>query len=581
MASAVEELQFRAVRSPRAPRRSSGDTWIRVLQSACPRRRHRPASAQAPCSKLALITKEKGDGSIKRRVIIDLFRSGGNARARVPERIILPRCTDVTDSMRRLWHLRELRLAEHDPLDDIRDEDSDDSEDGMELVGADLADAYCHFGVANDELRNCLAPALEEDEILIFCAMLFGFKGAPLIMGRLSAALARLWQSMIMRDGELQLYMDDPLFGLVGPRSRRRGVLAMLLYTAAAMGVNLAYHKGERGLRLCWIGVQLELVLSSAMLLLTVPDKVIKELLAKLAAWKGKGMIAFRDLRATTGKLSWMAGIIPRIRWVVSIMYAVVASVESDIKTGVEKARASARTDKRIKEGLVAVKNIELPRIWLQAFLEQSQVWLLRKEPLVKRSPEWLVVTDASPWGLGAILAIADMDHKVFEPTAALTATVDQNLADFLGVQFGEAASQGTLEALALVLAVHVWRDKLRGSSVLIRSDSVVALAIVKKLAAGSPALNYLGACLAWDLELNSIFKLVGHHLSGFLNVEADWLSRPSKQQSEDRPESIRSMKVKTVTPDLSSWFPFPSPGAQASLWGSSTENVHSVFAHL
>ena len=74
-------------------------------------------------------------------------------------------------------------------------------------MGADLADAYCHFGVANEELKNCLAPVLEEDEILVFCAMLFGFKGAPLVMGRLSAALARLWQSMMMRDGELQLYI--------------------------------------------------------------------------------------------------------------------------------------------------------------------------------------------------------------------------------------------------------------------------------------------------------------------------------------------------------------------------------------
>ena len=74
-------------------------------------------------------------------------------------------------------------------------------------MGADLADAYCHFGVANEELKNCLAPVLEEDEILVFCAMLFGVKGAPLVMGRLSAALARLWQSMMMRDGELQLYI--------------------------------------------------------------------------------------------------------------------------------------------------------------------------------------------------------------------------------------------------------------------------------------------------------------------------------------------------------------------------------------
>ena len=41
------------------------------------------------------------------------------------------------------------------------------------------------------------------------------------------------------------------LLGIVGPRVRRRGVLAMLFYTAAAMGVKRAYHKGERCLRLC------------------------------------------------------------------------------------------------------------------------------------------------------------------------------------------------------------------------------------------------------------------------------------------------------------------------------------------
>ena len=138
--------------------------------------------------------------------------------ARVPERIVLPRCTDFTESV-----LKDERMQEKDPLGDLEPE-TEDEDEGIEMVGADLSDAYCHFGVASQELKNCLAPALEEDEILVFCAVLFGFKGAPLIMGRLSAALARLWQSMIMRDGELQLYMDDPLFALIGPKSRRRGV---------------------------------------------------------------------------------------------------------------------------------------------------------------------------------------------------------------------------------------------------------------------------------------------------------------------------------------------------------------------
>ena len=153
---------------------------------------------------------------------------------------------------------------------------------------------------------------------------------------------------MIMKDGELQLCMDEPLFAILGPKGRRRGVLAMLLYTAAAMGVQLAFHKGERRLQICWIGVQLEIAVNQAMLLLTVPGKVVKELLAKMKEWKGKGVIAFRG--------PWTAGIIPRMRWLVSILYAVVASVEADEKAGLEASRAASRTDTRPKLGLVPAK---------------------------------------------------------------------------------------------------------------------------------------------------------------------------------------------------------------------------------
>ena len=56
-------------------------------------------------SKLALIVKEKGDGTIKRRIIIDLLCSGGNDRARVP-------CSDFTESARRLWKVKNVRLQE-------------------------------------------------------------------------------------------------------------------------------------------------------------------------------------------------------------------------------------------------------------------------------------------------------------------------------------------------------------------------------------------------------------------------------------------------------------------------------------
>ena len=42
-------------------------------------------------SKMAIILKTKEDGSIKRRIIVDLRRSGANSRPVAPQRIVLPR----------------------------------------------------------------------------------------------------------------------------------------------------------------------------------------------------------------------------------------------------------------------------------------------------------------------------------------------------------------------------------------------------------------------------------------------------------------------------------------------------------
>ena len=89
-----------------------------------------------------------------------------------------------------------------------------------------------------------------------------------------------------------------------------------------------------------------------------------------MASWKGKGVIACKDLRSIAGTLLWLVGIVPRVCWEVSILYAVVALVESDAKQGLEAARARA--------GLVAVKRNRVAGLWLL-------------------DPEWLVVADASP----------------------------------------------------------------------------------------------------------------------------------------------------------------------------------------
>eukprot|EP00438_Fugacium_kawagutii_P013978 Skav200729 [mRNA] locus=scaffold274:51612:55414:+ [translate_table: standard] len=94
-------------------------------------------------SRLALILKEKPEGGVKRRVVVDLLRSGGNGRAATPERIVLPRVLDVTTMAR--------EMAAQAPQGTT-----------AEFVMFDFKDAFCHYPVARQELANCLAPASKD-----------------------------------------------------------------------------------------------------------------------------------------------------------------------------------------------------------------------------------------------------------------------------------------------------------------------------------------------------------------------------------------------------------------------------------
>ena len=90
-------------------------------------------------SKLGLIVKKKEDGSTKRRIIIDLKRSGGNNKAYLPERLVLPRPVDAIAMMRRMH-------ASHN-------QETDPQEKVMELVMIDISDAYMHLAAPRPTQR--------------------------------------------------------------------------------------------------------------------------------------------------------------------------------------------------------------------------------------------------------------------------------------------------------------------------------------------------------------------------------------------------------------------------------------------
>ena len=188
-------------------------------------------------SKMALILKEKEDGSVKRRIILDMRRSFGNSRSKVDERIVLPRLSDVVTMLQDIWRRRGGAKAKR------RDTNTDD----FEFYLIDLSDAFCHLGVLKNELRHCVTPDEHDRDALVWCAMLFGYRAAPLLMGRLSSALGRLLQSLVCPEiTQLQVYVDDILVAALRDRVTREAQLAMLLYTAAAFGVQISLKKGRK-----------------------------------------------------------------------------------------------------------------------------------------------------------------------------------------------------------------------------------------------------------------------------------------------------------------------------------------------
>ena len=506
-------------------------------------------------SKLGLIVKVKENGTKKRRIIIDLRRSGGNRKAKLPERLVLPRPADAIAMLRRMHAANGATVRPQDKV--------------MELVMIDVSDAYMHLAVAEEEKGHCLAPALDGDHWLLFVALLFGYKTAPLTWSRVAALVARLAQSIIPADrGMHQVYLDDSLWALRGTLASRNSTLACVLTTMAALGLRLSLAKGERAAAVTWIGVNFKLVAPDYdYLLVTLPEKFMDELQKQLQSWEGKGMIGGTELRKAAGRVAWLAGVLPRARWVTASLYAALYSHEEDVAAGKEAERRAQRTDGRQKDHLIPVKRVERARVWLIAYLAAAKERPIRKFCLYKSGKaEVTIMTDASPQGLGAILIV---NGRATKALASPVGTLD---AKQLGFALGESSSQGLVETLAILVALKHWGKLLTTVSVAlnVQSDSVTALAMTQRFSNSSPGLNFLGAELAVECEALGLADLKPIHLPGTANKEADFLSRPDCWATTPLPEALAGIQIETPAERTTEWYRLRPPGPDEADWQGS-----------
>ena len=177
-----------------------------------------------------------------------------------------------------------------------------------------------------------------------------------------------------------------------------------------------------------------------------------------------------------------------------------------------------------------------------------------------------------------------EKDRSVLHLIEAVEAFISETEAALLEVEFGEAASQAVMEAYAVLRAMDLWGPKMRTRAMFIRSDSVVALGMAKKLSSPHSSLNFLAAeivlrsCCAW--RSSRFQKVAHHHLRGKWNQEAGWLSRLRERGDAPRPQGLAEVRLRRAPVWDASRFWLKPPGDRSAGDARFTPQ-NNIFDHI
>ena len=476
-------------------------------------------------SKLACLVKDiPGTEEKKRRLLVDLLRSGSNACATVPERGVLPRLSDAVGDIKRLAF-------------------ACGPGEFVDLLAVDVSDAFYAAGVDPREQR-WQAVVGPDGAIYVFSVLAMGSAAAPLIWGRIVAWLGRHTAGMFDPDKlRLQIFVDDPLFTARGTRPNRRRALSIAIIFWMSMGLAFSWRKRQLGCSVIWIGVQMDATKDE--ITLAVQARFVQKLLTEVRELRKLRSIPVKRMRSFVGGLTWMLVIIRWMRAWLSPLWAAIAY--------------SAAWDGPPERASIGMRQVEHSLSWVEAFLSGQRGSIIRTIPVTPAAMQALIQTicDASPFGVGAVL----VENGV--PTGFLHDTISEDDRERMGTTAGQCQGQSAFETLAVLIAVRTWMPIWVDLpvAVIVQSDSIAALGAAAKSGSGIPHMNAVIREMALDLAEGNYHADLFGHVPGSLNVWADALSRlldPNKMAAI--PDELKHLPRTTVQPRTSSWWRSSGP---------------------
>ena len=171
-------------------------------------------------------------------------------------------------------------------------------------------------------------------------------------------------------------------------------------------------------------------------------------------------------------------------------------------------------------------RQFQVPLDWVRAFLAEQHGDLCRVFNLdahLRRGEPITITTDASPYGIGAVLEVGGVITSFFSDGLS---ALDRAL---LSIEPSPSSvDQQVLEAFAILVALRHWCDQWRGRRVRlsVRTDNVAALTLLCKMQPHSARLGLIAREIALDISASCYTPDVAEHVPGISNKAGDALSR-------------------------------------------------------
>ena len=351
---------------------------------------------------------------------------------------------------------------------------------GAQLAKVDVAHAYRNIPVHPSDRR--LLGMHWGGSLYIDTALPFGLRSAPKIFCAVSDALE--WILAHRGISSCLHYVDDFLtMGASGTEECQEN-LRLITATYSELGVPLAAHKIEGPAAIItFLGIEID----ATSMVLRLPDDKQARLRALILQWLVRKAATKRDMLSLIGQLAHAC--------------KVVAPGRTFLRRMIDLAASRHNLDHWIwLDG-----GFRSDLFWWHLFLDRwNGVSVIQSH--LQRAPDHSLFTDASgTWGCGAL-----WDRSWFQKAWP---------ADWASVNIA------TKELVPIILAMEMWGRAWQGTHVLVRSDNMAVVELLRSHSSRDSGLMHLLRCLhffsaRYDIALSS------QHIRGCDNGAADALSR-------------------------------------------------------